>query len=124
MIEYIGMARGNLAWVQLRNDDLTSAYAHACEGAEKIGQTPQGHILLWVALWPLIGVAIARNEIADAIEHVEKLLIPPQMAIPDTFNFIRTWGSVIGPAFDIVGAILVFKGMEQTSGVSWDKRSC
>src|SRR2546428_10853425 len=86
MIEYIGMAKGNLAWVQLRNGDLTSAYAHACEGAEKISQTPQGHILLWVALWPLIGVAIARNEIADAFEHVEKLLIPPQMAIPDTLE--------------------------------------
>ena len=82
MLEYIGMAKGNLAWVHLRNGDLSSAYQDACEGAEKLRGTPQGHILLWVALWPLIGVEMARGKSADAVEHAETLLIPPQMAIP------------------------------------------
>jgi len=82
MLEYIGMAKGNLAWVHLRRGDITDAYEHGYEGVEKLRQTSQGHILLWVALWPLIGVAIAREQTADAIDHVEKLLIPPQMAIP------------------------------------------
>jgi class 3 adenylate cyclase/tetratricopeptide (TPR) repeat protein len=82
MPEYIGMAKGNLAWVHMRNGDLSSAYQDACEGVEKLRGTPQGHILLWVALWPLIGVEMARGKSADAVEHAETLLIPPQMAIP------------------------------------------
>jgi hypothetical protein len=82
MPEYIGMAKGNLAWVHLRNGDLSSAYQDAREGVEKLRGTPQGHILLWVALWPLIGVEMARGGNADAVEHVETLLVPPQMAIP------------------------------------------
>jgi hypothetical protein len=81
MIEYVGMARGNLAWAHLREGDLAAAYADGSEGVEKISQTPQGDILVWVALWPLIGVAIARDQFADAIKHVEKLLVPPQMAM-------------------------------------------
>lgn len=34
--------------------------------------------------------------------------------IADTWSFIRTWGAVVGPGFDIVGAILVFKGVHVT----------
>jgi hypothetical protein len=30
----------------------------------------------------LVGIATAREQIAEAIKHVEELLIPPQMAIP------------------------------------------
>ena len=82
MPEYIGMAKGNLAWVHLRNGDLLSACKEAREGVEKLRGTPQGHILLWVALWPLIGVEMARGKTADALAHVETLLVPPQMAIP------------------------------------------
>jgi predicted ATPase/class 3 adenylate cyclase len=81
MIEYVGMAKGNLAWVHLREGNLAAAYSDGSEGVEKISQTPQGHILVWVALWPLIGVAIARDQIADAIKHAERLLVPPQMAM-------------------------------------------
>ena len=82
MLEYIGMAKGNLAWVHLRNGDVVAAFEQACEGVEKLRATPQGHILLWVALWPLIGAAMARKQIGEAAKHMEELLIPPQMAIP------------------------------------------
>jgi class 3 adenylate cyclase/tetratricopeptide (TPR) repeat protein len=82
MVEYIGMAKGNLAWVDLRNGEVASAFEHASGGVEDLRQTPQGHILLWVALWPLIGVQIERAQISEAIDHLETLLTPPQMAIP------------------------------------------
>lgn len=82
MVEYIGMAKGNFAWLHLRQGDIARAYEEGRDGMEKLSQTPQGHILLWVALWPLIGVAIAREQIGEAINYVEKLLVPPQMAIP------------------------------------------
>ena len=98
MVEYIGMAKGNLAWVCLRREDLSGAYECSSEGVENLLQTPQGHILLWVALWPLIGVAIAREEFSEAIRHSEKLLIPPQMAIPppleaDLRRAVDSWKS-------------------------------
>jgi class 3 adenylate cyclase len=82
MVEYIGMAKGNLAWVDLRNGEVARAFEHALGGVADLRQTPQGHILLWVALWPLIGVQIERAQISEAIDHLETLLTPPQMAIP------------------------------------------
>jgi hypothetical protein len=82
MLEYIGMAKGNLAWVRLRRGDLPAADELAREAVDKLRQTPQGHILLWVALWPLIGVALASAKIDEAIKHIGELLVPPQMAIP------------------------------------------
>ena len=83
LLEYIGMAKGNLAWVDLRCGDLTAAYEKGREGVEKLRGTPQGHILLWVALWPLIGAAMAREQTGEVAKHMEELLIPPQMAIPE-----------------------------------------
>jgi class 3 adenylate cyclase len=82
MVEYVGMAKGNLAWVRLRDGDVGAAFEQASQGVENLRQTPQGHILLWVALWPLIGAQMARERISDALDYVETLLTPPQMAIP------------------------------------------
>jgi eukaryotic-like serine/threonine-protein kinase len=82
MLEYIGVAKGNLAWVDLRSGDVSRAYEHGCEAVGQLRQTPLGDIILWIALWPLIGVAIARDQTAEAIQHAEKLLVPTQMALP------------------------------------------
>jgi predicted ATPase/class 3 adenylate cyclase len=78
MVEYIAMARGNLAWVYLRNGDAATAFEQASQAVENLGQLP----LLWVTLWPLIGVEMARQQISDAIRHIETLLTPSQMAVP------------------------------------------
>jgi tetratricopeptide (TPR) repeat protein len=80
MVEYVGMAKGNLAWVHLRNGNLASAFEQATDGVQNLRET-NAHILLWVALWPLIGVQIAQGQIGDAIDHIEALLTRPQMAI-------------------------------------------
>ena len=82
MVEYIGMAKGNLAWVHLRNGDVATAFEQASQAVENLRQTPQGHTILWVALWPLIGVEMARQQISDPIRHVETLLTPSQTAAP------------------------------------------
>lgn len=82
MVEYIAMAKGNLAWVHLRNGDVTAAFEQASQAVENLSLTPAGHNVLWVALWPLIGVEMARQQISDPIRHVETLLIPSQMAVP------------------------------------------
>ena len=82
MVEYIGMAKENVAWVHLRNGDVVTAFEQASQAVENLRQTPQGHTILWVALWPLIGVEMARQQISDAIRHVETLLTPSQTAVP------------------------------------------
>jgi class 3 adenylate cyclase/tetratricopeptide (TPR) repeat protein len=96
MPEYMGMAMGNLAWVRFRQNDLAQAHEQASAGVAKLLETPQGHILLWVALWPLIGVALARQETDEAIQHVSELLVPPQMAMPAALeaelrSAVETW---------------------------------
>jgi hypothetical protein len=40
----------------------------------------------WLALLPLIGVALTRGEIAGAIEHAQALLAPAQQCLPDTLT--------------------------------------
>jgi hypothetical protein len=77
MTDYIGMAKGNLAWVHLRNGDVVTAFEQASQAVKNLRQMP----LLWVALWPLIGVEMARQQISGAIRHVETLLTPSQMAV-------------------------------------------
>ena len=80
MAEYVGMAKGNPAWVYLRDGNLASAFEQSTDGVQNLRET-NAHILLWAALWPLIGVKIVQGQIGDAIDHVETLLTPPQMAI-------------------------------------------
>ena len=84
MVEYIAMAKGNLAWVHLRNGDVASAFKEAAEAVQHFRHTPhvRGMPVLWVPLWPLIGAQLMREQISDAIDHVEPLLTPSQMAIP------------------------------------------
>jgi tetratricopeptide (TPR) repeat protein len=81
MVEYVGMAKGNLAWVHLRNGDLASAFEQATDGVQNLRET-NADTVLWVALWPLIGVQMTQGQIGDAIDHVETLLTRPEMAIP------------------------------------------
>jgi tetratricopeptide (TPR) repeat protein len=84
MVEYIAMAKGNLAWVHLRNGDVASAFKEAAEAVEHFRHTPHVRAMpvLWVPLWPLIGAQLMQEQISDAIDHVEPLLTPSQMAIP------------------------------------------
>jgi tetratricopeptide (TPR) repeat protein len=84
MVEYIAMAKGNLAWVHLRNGDVASAFKEAAEAVEHFRHTPHVRVMpvLWIPLWPLFGAQLMREQISDAIDHVEPLLTPSQMAIP------------------------------------------
>jgi len=90
---YATAAKANLAWVAWREGDLSEA--HQC-ASSVLAQLPPPVPFRWVALWPLIAVALAQEEIAEAVEHAQALLDPMQQRLPDALatvlgQAIETW---------------------------------
>jgi hypothetical protein len=44
---------------------------------------PLVYPLQWTALYPLIGVALAKDQLAEAVAHARALLAPWQQRMPD-----------------------------------------
>ena len=42
----------------------------------------------WTALWPLIGVTLAQDQLVETIDHVRHLLEPTQVRKPDALATI------------------------------------
>ena len=40
----------------------------------------------WTALWPLIGVAVVQQQLANAIKYACMLLVPEQQRLPDALT--------------------------------------
>ena len=96
MAEYIGMAKGNLAWVHLRQNDPARAYDESLGAIEKMRGTTQSTIFQWVPLWPLTAVLLTLNQTGEAIKHLGEMLGPSQMALPadlerEMRSAIRAW---------------------------------
>jgi hypothetical protein len=85
MLEYVGTAEANLAWVAWRERDLIQAEAHGKAALASWRQLPSGHsscAFQWTALWPLAAVAVARNQISEACVWLRALLDPVQQPPP------------------------------------------
>jgi DNA-binding SARP family transcriptional activator/predicted ATPase len=99
MIEYTGMARANLAWLAWHEGDLAEAETEGQAALELWQQLPAGHsscAFQWTALWPLVGVAFARNRMSEASKFARALLEPTQQRLPDDLTVIvqkavRAW---------------------------------
>jgi hypothetical protein len=90
MLEYIGMAKANQAWVAWREGNLAQAGADGRAALDLWHQLPVGHsscAFQWTALWPLIGVALARDQVAlavsEASEYARALLEDTQQRLPE-----------------------------------------
>ena len=80
--EYEAMAYATSSWVAWRAGDLDRAVA-AGERALKIWHgIPNSYPCDWMAIWPLIGVAIQRGEIPRAVELARGLLPLTQNPLP------------------------------------------
>lgn len=80
--EYTAMARATASWVAWRAGDLDRA-AKEGEGALKIWHgIPNAYPCDWMAIWPLIGVALQRGEIPRAVEFARGLLPLSQNPLP------------------------------------------
>lgn len=85
MPEYVAMARANQAWVAWRSGDGQAAEAHGQAALASWRELPAGHASMpfqWIALWPLIAVALHRDKIAAAVECVRRLLDPALQRVP------------------------------------------
>ncbi len=83
MYNYIGAAEAGLAWVAWRAGSTAEAGRLARAALASWQRFKQVYPLQWQALWPLLGLALERDEVGEAIDHAGALLRPEQQALPD-----------------------------------------
>jgi tetratricopeptide (TPR) repeat protein len=91
MLEYIGTAQANLAWLAWREGDLSQAEAKGRAALASWHQLPAGHsscAFQWAALWPLIGVALAHNQTSEASGYTRALLEATQQCLPHALTAV------------------------------------
>jgi DNA-binding SARP family transcriptional activator len=99
MVEYVGTAHANLAWVEWREGNLGQAEAYGRTAMEFWHQLPAGHSscsFQWTALWPLMGVALEQHQAASAAakaasgasQLARALLEPTQQRLPDALTAV------------------------------------
>lgn len=81
MLEYIGAAKANQAWIAWREGNLTGVQEKG-RAALEAWQGIRGFPIQWLARWPLIGVALVQDELSEAIQHARAVLPPPQQILP------------------------------------------
>jgi tetratricopeptide (TPR) repeat protein len=88
MLEYLGTANANLAWVAWREAKLPEVQLNGRAALELWRQTPLVYPLQWTALWPLIGVALAQDQVSEAVDSARGLLEPTQQRLPDALMVV------------------------------------
>jgi DNA-binding SARP family transcriptional activator len=78
---YVGAAEANLGWLAYRAGDSDSAARH-CEAALVEWQRLQ-YPFHWLALWPLLALALDQDRTADAVDQARAMLDPVQQRPPD-----------------------------------------
>jgi DNA-binding SARP family transcriptional activator len=82
MFDYIGAAQAGLAWLAWRRDDLAEAVRLAQVALAAWREYTAPYSLYWQALWPLMGIALAQEHLAEAVSYARQLLQPEQQALP------------------------------------------
>jgi tetratricopeptide (TPR) repeat protein len=80
---YAAMADAHLAWVAWRDGDLSGAQAKADTALDQWKGFPIPPFFYWIAIWPLLGVALAQDRMAEAIDHARTLLGPTMQPMPE-----------------------------------------
>jgi tetratricopeptide (TPR) repeat protein len=93
--EYIRYAQGNMAWIAWREGNMAEVKEHGQAALESLAEDEP---FLWVALWPLVGLAVREQRLSSAITYARMLLAPLQMRLPDALTAlleeaIRSWDS-------------------------------
>ncbi len=110
MIEYLGTAQANLAWLAWREGQLSQAEKNGQAALELWQQLPAGHsscAFQWTALWPLMGVALAHNRTSEAHGYARALLDVTQQSLPSEL------------ALAIEKAVRACEGSEGSSARAW-----
>ncbi|MEP6602557.1 MAG: adenylate/guanylate cyclase domain-containing protein [Spartobacteria bacterium] len=83
MVEYVAMAKANLAWVAWREEKLAEAETLGRAALELWHGMEDPYSLDWLAVWPLIATALKRGDISGAISDARTLLDEEQYPLPD-----------------------------------------
>jgi len=89
MPEYGATARANLAWLAWLEGDAPRARELAQKALSLWQQLPAGHAsapFQWLALWPLLAMALDAAEGALAIDAAQRLLDPGQQRLPNALH--------------------------------------
>jgi class 3 adenylate cyclase/tetratricopeptide (TPR) repeat protein len=81
--EYEAMALANRAWVAWRTGEQDKAAADAKAALEQWEKLPVRYFFDWMALWPLVAIALGSGRIEQAVEHARGMLHPPQQLLQE-----------------------------------------
>jgi class 3 adenylate cyclase/tetratricopeptide (TPR) repeat protein len=81
--EYEAMAIANRAWVAWRTGEREKAAADALTAIEMWERLPVRYFFDWMALWPLLAIALASGRVEQAVEHARGMLPPPQQLLQE-----------------------------------------
>ena len=88
MVEYVAMAKANLAWAAWSERRLTDGEAEAKEALQLWHAMEDPYGFDWMALWPLIAIKADRNEMGEAVEAARALFGPNQHPLPEELTKI------------------------------------
>jgi tetratricopeptide (TPR) repeat protein len=80
---HIRIITGHRAWVAWRDGDLSQAESYGRILWEDRQGQQRSNSFYWTGLWPLIGVALLQERIAEAMDYTRVLLEPTQQPPPD-----------------------------------------
>jgi tetratricopeptide (TPR) repeat protein len=76
MVDYVGAARANLAWVAWCQGDLATAREEgqaACERWQKLALV-YPYPMQWMGLWVLVALALEQGDVGEAVRHAHAML--------------------------------------------------
>jgi class 3 adenylate cyclase/tetratricopeptide (TPR) repeat protein len=94
--EYEAMAIANRAWVAWRSGEEQKAAADAQAALGMWEGLPVRYFYDWMALWPLVAMALASGKVEEAVEHARGMLPPPQQLLQEPArtlveDAVRAW---------------------------------
>jgi class 3 adenylate cyclase/tetratricopeptide (TPR) repeat protein len=92
MVEYITLAKANQSWLAWRAGNLAEAEREGRTALEELRALPIPYPLHWLALWPLLAAALARDDTETAVAHAQALLPAPQQPPPEQLASLLTSG--------------------------------
>ena len=84
------MAKANLAWVAWRQRNNVDAEKLGKEALQLWHAMPDPYGVDWMALWPLIAIALNRKDVIRAVELARGLLIENQHPMPEKLHIVTS----------------------------------
>lgn len=79
---------GHRAWVAWRDGNLAEAEICGRDSQGDWQREPRVNAFFWTGLWPLVGVALARKKLPEALDHLRMLLDPSQQPPPEPLSVL------------------------------------